>query len=265
MNMEECKSLLCEDAIPQQTDMKTADIFLTYDKELAKKANNFYSKRQTKQNAYSVGSAKIESLFKKSQRLHSPRKRFSTIIFVVSLLYGNSHRSNWTDIQTFKLQQRIVDVFKFFPKIKFIIKGLQASDAAYNPLPEYIRDKGYSNCQYVRSGKFINIMNRADAYIFDFGSTAMFEAMATDKTIILYDDYLKPLPQDINLLKKRIHIVSKTKQLKKIIRLYCTVNQDKLSNNREYLMKYIIPRYNSGGAIAAAVNLIFEKIGHGKK
>jgi hypothetical protein len=244
-------------------DANDADSYLVYDEHTAKEINQTYRTQNKTAAAVGIGSARLEKVY--SQQRKNDKTRLAKrrrVMYVLGLMYGNANRNSWTDIQTFQLQQNIVRTFKKFPDIDFIVKGLAISDLDYNPLPEFIRDLNLTNCIYLTSGKFVKMLGRADIFLFDFYSTAMAEALMTNKTIILYYDKKRPLPLGMDSLAKRIHLVENIDELSLVLEKIVK-NGDDFPNNNEYQKNYLIPRFGSGGAAKAAVDIIFEKIENG--
>lgn len=262
--MGQCKQKLpISESMCYHTDMQSADFYLVYNEEFRSVVKSGNESPRT----MAIGSARLEALAKLSCQAYPWRLHFRPrVMYVLGLMYGDANRSNWTDTQTFRWQQKLVRALSACPQFNIVIKGLAASDGVYNPLPDFVRDLSLSHCTYRSRGKFSRMLRNADVFLFDFYSTAMEEALITDKPIIFFPDPHRPLPPGINNLKKRVFWVNREQEL--IDTLNETSKKEPLRNNfasNEFVSKYILPLASAGGAAGAAVKVILDKVNHGCK
>lgn len=259
-------NLSLANTICYHTDVQNSDYFFVYNETLANEINQLNLHEGSGSMALGIGSARIENLFTKANKVKRyERKKRICVMYALSLMYGEANRSNWTDTQTYRMQREIVRSFIDFREVDFIVKGLSRSDNAYNPLPNFIKDLNSPNIKYFDRGRFSEILNQADIFIFDFYSTAMAEALTTDKTTILFNDHVRPLPAGKEVLMDRIHLVNNSNELEDLLQRISDIVQDKKNLNDSFLKQYLIPYFGRGGAALAAVNYILERIKHGQK
>ena len=147
-----------------------------------------------------LGSASLENLYlnrehdQKSKTLLlgelklNPRKK--TIVYAPVHLGGNYRygpRGTYPDNLYYRLQTQIVDVVCSFPDAQLVVK-LPTPDWTYNPLPEYIKSRDYSNCRVLRRGWFEDLLSLADAFIVDWPATVLLQALTTRKPVLVLAD-----------------------------------------------------------------------------
>jgi hypothetical protein len=116
----------------------------------------------------------------------------------------------------FKWQRELVDLFSKYDE-QFLVK-LPYKEGVKNPLSDYIQDKGIKNCR-VLTVPLTEILHIADLFIIDYPSTALLQALTTDKKVVLFTHLLyQPLfPKALEVLKKRVLFSNDYEEFLKIV------------------------------------------------
>ena len=159
-----------------------ADIFFPYSHELK---DHYEEKRKNipvRLAQQIVNSAYYRSLYEKTKNSRKRKKGSCTketifyvptfINFYASRFNGSEYTPGWYN----RLQLRMVEYFATKTEFDFIWKGLSSADDMVNPIPQYIRDKGYTNIG-CSDRRFVHHLAKADRVITDFGSSAFCEAL----------------------------------------------------------------------------------------
>jgi hypothetical protein len=116
------------------------------------------------------------------------------IIYLPTMLRGNFGRfdcAHYPDTWYYKFQKAIIEYFSTRQEYMFVWKGIPASDVAYNPIPDFIKDNHFSNIE-IATNSFTQHLISADRVICDYPSTGFYEAVVAGvPTISLYHKAMK--------------------------------------------------------------------------
>lgn len=84
----------------------------------------------------------------------------------------------------FDIQKRLLDTFKQYPDIQFVIKAREAMFHPCPPIVHQIHEKGPPNCVVI-TAPFPSVLGLADIFIVDVASTVFLEMLTTDRPILL--------------------------------------------------------------------------------
>jgi hypothetical protein len=212
-----------------------------------------------------VGSAKLEAL-RVSHRTRKPRRRIKdtkpTILYVPTQLRG-SHRyfceGNISDITYFELEQRILRCCAEFRNVRVLYKKYPY-ELATNPIDQFI-SRSVPNGD-VSFAPLIDEIMRADAIIIDFPSTALTEALMTDKPLLVYAgrDWARMFPRARNALMKRAWVSETPDEFEAQVRQFLTAgNFAPIANpDREFVRRYIT--YTDDGKSAQRTAQVIAEI-----
>jgi len=117
---------------------------------------------------------KVSNL-KRRMRSKANRKR----IVYVPIMYQWDNKlwaeARIPDTWYFSWHKKLIKYFGSRKDFDFIWKGIPASNEIYDPIPNIINDRGYKNIKYATE-PFIKWIKRADLVLFDYPSTALYEA-----------------------------------------------------------------------------------------
>jgi hypothetical protein len=82
----------------------------------------------------------------------------------------------YSDTMYYTLQKALIELFATKKEFDFVWKGLPASDAVYNPIPDFIKDNQFENIE-VATDYFGSHLISADRVIADTPSTGFYEAV----------------------------------------------------------------------------------------
>ena len=153
-----------------------------------------------------VGSAKLDRLVAaRSGYGDAMAHQIKTVVYVLTGVMGNmryiSYRQ-FSDNEYFMLQRRLLDEFKRYPHLQFLIK-LSPTRHSMTPLKEYIDDNQIRNCRLVRDGSFTDLLNKGDLFIFDWPMTAFLEVLAAGKPVIALDQGIPFYEEALTLARRR--------------------------------------------------------------
>ena len=115
------------------------------------------------------------------------------IIYLPTMLWGNYDRfdcAHYPDTWYYKFQKALIEYFSTKKEYIFVWKGLPASDAAYNPIPNFIKDNNFSNIR-IATNPFTEHLLSADRVICDYPSTGFYESVVAGvPTMSLYHEAL---------------------------------------------------------------------------
>jgi hypothetical protein len=96
----------------------------------------------------------------------------------------------YPDTWYYEFQKAVISYFSTRTEYTFVWKGLPASDAAYNPIPNFIKDNNFSNIE-IATNPFTEHLLSADRVICDYPSTGFYESViAGVPTMSLYHEAL---------------------------------------------------------------------------
>jgi hypothetical protein len=111
------------------------------------------------------------------------------IIYLPNQWIGDRRRlsSNWPpSIWYYRFQKSLIEHFSTRPEYTFVWKGLPQSDAAHEPIPDFITDSNFTNIE-ISTMPFIEHLLSADKVICDFPSTGFYESVVAGvPTMSLY-------------------------------------------------------------------------------
>ena len=110
------------------------------------------------------------------------------IIYLPTMFMWDKRRLivNYPETWYYKLQKSFIEYFSTKNEYNFVWKGLPSAESIYNPIPDFIRDKHYSNIE-ISTNRFIEHLTSADRVICDYPSTGFYESVfAGIPTISLY-------------------------------------------------------------------------------
>jgi len=82
---------------------------------------------------------------------------------------------------TFHIERSIADIFAQFPNVQCVFKLHAAT--ALSPIVQYVKDRGYANCRVITED-FKKLVHLADAFVLDYPSTTLLEALTTNRPIL---------------------------------------------------------------------------------
>lgn len=259
----------CRMPMDYYTDFYFSDYFFAYGDGIEPFVKKEYPHSKTQ--VVVVGSPALDALaFRRGENVKATlRKRYGlspekkTIMYVATGLGGNYRyiSSSYSDIIYYRLQKQLVDLMSKFSDYQFIVKP-QFSKWIYNPIADYIADKGVENIRIINQ-PFTKVMQLADAYIFDWPATAILEALTTSKAIVLFTDKRSVTfnQEAIKLLRKRTYFVDEVEaflQLLEDLFSHDTFYKS-VEVNDEFLASYGIPSKN-GSSISRAVQQLQQII-----
>jgi hypothetical protein len=110
------------------------------------------------------------------------------------------------DVLESELQVALVDAAREFPRCRFTFKAFPFPGQAAVPAV-LLAQKGGSNCR-VAMRSLRRLIERADLIVLSFASTALLEALTTDRQILVLVDprFVLMHPDALAALKRRAHV-----------------------------------------------------------
>lgn len=106
------------------------------------------------------------------------RRHKGKIVYLPTFFNGDSCGLQYQDGWYYKLQTAILTIFSTYKDYEFIWKEGIGADRLYNPIPDFIEDKGFSNIK-VATDSFAKHLKYADRVICDLPSTGFYEAVVS--------------------------------------------------------------------------------------
>jgi hypothetical protein len=134
----------------------------------------------------SVGSSRLDALRKQIRTTR--RHRRPVVLLVPNLIPGNDRYldcGNLPDVTESEIQAAMVSVAHDFPQYDFVFKTFP--NQADTPAVKLAGRQG-SNCRVVFKAKLPILMAKADLIVLSFPSTALLEALLTDRPILVLAD-----------------------------------------------------------------------------
>jgi hypothetical protein len=100
------------------------------------------------------------------------------VIYLPTFFNGDSCGVQYQDGWYYKLQTAILTLFSTYKDYEFIWKEGIGADRLYNPIPDFVEDRGFSNIK-VATDSFAKHLKYADRVICDLPSTGFYEAVVS--------------------------------------------------------------------------------------
>ncbi|MBI4848382.1 MAG: hypothetical protein HY808_07400 [Nitrospirae bacterium] len=204
----------CEDVAWDVMDPLLADYQLTHGLGMTR----WFKERQERYNGaralpITVGSSRLDSLrrrFSKETLIANPKP---SILFVPNIIVRFDRYldcGNLPDVTEAEIQAEMINTAREFPQYDFVYKAF--SDQTDTPAMRTARQPG-SNCRELYSGRLTDLMQTSDLIVLNFPSSAMMEALCTNRPLIILVDNrsIRMLPQAKEALGKRA-IIAETPQ-----------------------------------------------------
>jgi hypothetical protein len=126
----------------------------------------------------------------RAKRLAGVSEKTPVVLYIQSHAEGAvrypPHRARPSNRQ-WQLEERILAAASLCPGITLLVKAYPDSgeSGGWTPLENAINDRGYANCRVIRSSALADVLAAADLYIADNPSLSFFEALITDKPVVL--------------------------------------------------------------------------------
>ncbi len=130
-------------------------------------------------------------------------------VYVLTSYDGNHRYISYrtpSDSSLYKIQRRIISIFKHHPDIQFVIKGHGGGADSSSPIAELVRDEAMTNCIYVDSFPFAQIISLADLFIVDHPMTSLLQMCMVDTPIYIFNNWLHWEDDALQKLSRRAEI-----------------------------------------------------------
>jgi hypothetical protein len=150
-----------------------------------------------------------------------------TVIYPPTLFGWDRHRIDgdgihYSDTWYYKFQKSLIEYFSTKKEYTFVWKGIPQSDGIYNPIPDFIRDKKFSNIE-VATDRFVDHLLTANRVIFDFPSTGFYESVVADvPTMSIYYESFKMRTKAVEYFGKMLRRFSNISEVRKYIDEFLT-------------------------------------------
>ncbi len=201
----------------------------------------------------------------------SKKKRSNARLNVVyiSTVYHNNmfyypFRTNGGDFDEslWNFQRRMLDLAKHFPDCDFTIK-LYPSHISKEPLQSYSIDHECTNVKLVVREKTVaELIGEANILVFDIITTAILQALTTEKEIFVFTGIYQPDNDALDLLKKRAHAFADGEECIRALIKYLKrspLDDDVDSTNTEFL-QYDGTYLNDGKSALRATSVVKQII-----
>jgi hypothetical protein len=157
----------------------------------------------------SVGSSSLENL-------HVPAKKTKrdirlNVVYISTVYHNNMYyypfRTHGGDFDEslWNFQRKMLDLAKHHTNCDFTIK-LYPSHITKEPLQSYSTDHSCNNVKLIVQEKTVaELLGEADILVFDIVTTAILQALTTEKEIFVFTGIYQPEKDAMRLLKKRAH------------------------------------------------------------
>ncbi|HOK80902.1 MAG TPA: CDP-glycerol glycerophosphotransferase family protein [bacterium] len=208
---------ICEYTCYDLTELRQCDYRFVYGNGVA----DYFNERKNKMNEKSaelvpVGSARLDRLRMKMFDERHIRGKIGipdnkTVVCYIPTSYQYHWymcREAYLSCSYFEFLYQLCDIFSKFPNIQFV----------YKPFPEFPEDPmaemlalRVKNCKVVKDISVPEIISSSNAVIIDIPSTALLEAMLTDRPLLVFADsrFITLLDKARQLLKKRAIVAEK--------------------------------------------------------
>ena len=128
-----------------------------------------------------------------------------TVVYCPTSICGNkfyvSHSYPKSDSRYFHIQRRIVECFKAYPALQFVVKQHVGTPSGF-PLRDLIRDRRIENCRVVvEEPSFVELFPVADLFVLDSPTMTFLEVLTTRKPVLVFNNWYRWEPESLDLLK----------------------------------------------------------------
>jgi hypothetical protein len=187
-------------------DLWHADIEFTY----GDGTTEYFAKRRANGNEIralplSVGSTTLNALVTRYRRPGRTLRRTPRVLLVPNVIPRANRYFNGAgvpDVTAAETQAQMVMLAREFPQFDFLFKPFH--NQVDTPAVRLAAQKG-SNCRIVRYQGLLRLLPKADLILLDFPSTALLQALATDRPLVVLVDtrFLQMNPDALELLRRR--------------------------------------------------------------
>jgi len=129
-----------------------------------------------------------------------------TVVYCLTSSTGNklyiSYSYPKSDSRYFAIQRRIVETFKDYPSLQFVVKQHVGMPREF-PLGDLIRDLTLANCRVVvEEPSFVELLALADLVILDSPTLTFLETLAMKKPVLVFNDWFRWEPDSLELFKQ---------------------------------------------------------------
>jgi hypothetical protein len=168
-----------------------------------------------------VGSSRLDGLRRSVRRGRATRRR-PRVVLIPNLIPRNSRyfdAGTTPDVLESELQEAVVGLAREFPQYDFIFKAFPYQDQRDTPAVALARTTG-SNCQAEFDQPLPALIARADLIVVLFPSTALLEALLTDKPVIVLVDprFVRMRPPARAALERRAIVASSPEEFVERVR-----------------------------------------------
>lgn len=195
-------------------EMKTYDIYICYDEEIKNHLQEICNKERYN-TIIEISSHKFSDIQPLKKVSSTQKKNFnkkSKIIYVAYLVdgdYQNIGYNKYSEIWYYFFQKKLIEFFSTKNDFIFIWKGRPVSDHVYNPIPNFIEDKNFSNVRFAMS-PFKKYLKLSDRVICDDPSTSFYESTLSGiPTLSLCHKNFKIRETAIKHFQKQLQFFSK--------------------------------------------------------
>jgi len=210
----------------------------------------------------SVGSTVLERL------VHEHRNGASsqvgqTVMLVPNVLPGidkHLHCASVPDVTAAQAQASLVLLAREFPKFRFLFKAFHYQ--LDTPAVRLASEKG-SNCRVIRYGGLLKTLGSVDAFILDFPSTALLQALATDRSVIVLVDkrFLKMDREALTLLRRRALVGETLEEFIDLARAFLSKGDlSRLKNPDDQFLKLYGTHVQDGKSVNRALDALLSKV-----
>lgn len=209
-----------------------------------------------------VGLATLDALVSVHRRAGRRPETKRRVMYVPTNYYGDlryfSYHS-WPDIWYWRFQRKVILACTSFPDVRLMLKSVP-NDLLHSPVEQWLRNNPVSNCEIIDI-PFKEALDLSDAFIIDCPTTALLEALTTDRPVIVmaHAAYLRYDAQAAELLRKRAILAATPDQFIAEIKAFLRRSDWSLPKpvNDEFLMEYGT-YLNDGKSAERAVQLLSE-------
>lgn len=197
----------------EYTALRWADLFLAYGDGVVRAFDGRRGDPESPVRAevVPVGSARLDRLATRGASPRSVGKREpweATVVWVCDAMLHWCRRLPPVDYENnryYSWQKRLVALFERYPTVRFRIKPFPGFER-YNPLADYVRDRGRAHLEVATDRPFWELLDEADLFLVDYVGTALLEVLTTAKPIVLFADRAGRdiAPEALRLLDGRV-------------------------------------------------------------
>ncbi|TAJ10917.1 MAG: hypothetical protein EPO61_01155 [Nitrospirae bacterium] len=129
-----------------------------------------------------------------------------TVIYCPTSSTGNKLYVSFSypksDSQYFAIQRRIVETFRDYPALQFVVKQHVGMPRGF-PLGDLMRDLRMDNCRVVvEEPSFVDLLAAADLVILDSPTMTFLETLAMGMPVLVFNNWFRWEPETLELLKQ---------------------------------------------------------------